>query len=135
MLYVHGELDLAKHYYYLCSLCLFTKIDKDFLKIFGGFEKKSFINILDSEYDKHEYIHQPQIGRHSAYYDYEYLIPILCKNKNNFSTFSTNIQSINAKIDQLNILVESLRQQHFSFSAICEWESWLSQHSDVSQIQ
>ncbi len=94
------------HYAYI----VFTKIDKDFLKQFGGNEKNSFLNILHSDYYENEDIDQPQIIRHSAYYDYEHFIPTLYKNINYFSIFSTNIHSINAKIDQLKIFVESLKQ-------------------------
>ncbi len=42
-----------------CAYILFTKIDKDFLKQFGGIENNSFINILDSDYDENENIDQP----------------------------------------------------------------------------
>ena len=114
---------------------LFTDTDKDFLQQFGGVEKNSFINIIESDPDENEDTDQPQIIRHSSYYDYENLIPTLCKSKNNFSILSTNIQSINAKIDQLRIFVDILKQHNYVFSAICIQESWLSENSDVSQIQ
>ncbi len=49
------------------------------------------------------YGHFIQIIGHSPYYDHDTLALILSKSKNAFSILSTNIQSINAKFDELNI--------------------------------
>ncbi len=57
----------------------------------------------------------------------------ICKDK--FTIFSTNVQSINAKIDKLRLFIEHLITLNFMFSAICIQESCLSEGTDTSLIQ
>ncbi len=75
-----------------------------------------------------------QVICHSPYHDFEKLTSTLHNNKNKFSIFSTNIQSINAKIDELRIFIEKFKKINYQFSAICVQESWLAE-IDMSQIQ
>ncbi len=49
--------------------------------------------------------------------------------------FSTNIQLINAKIEELRLFIEHLKTFNFMFSVICIEESWLPEGSDTSLIQ
>ncbi len=59
-----------------------------------------------------------------------------CKHvKNKFTIISTNIQSINAIIDELRLSIEYLKTFNFMFNAICIHESWLSELADTSLIQ
>ena len=49
---------------------------------------------------------------------------------NHFSILSLNCQSINAKFDNISILIETLRKESgFFFGVICIQETWLSKHS------
>ena len=109
-------------------------LDDNFLKQFRGIVNNSLINVLDSDPGDNDEFDEPKIIQHSSYYNFENLTSVLGKNKNNFSIFSTNIQSINAKIDELRIFVERLKQQNYVFSAICLQESWLTEDTDFSQI-
>ena len=54
---------------------------------------------------------------------------------NRFGIFSTNIQSINAKFQELEAFVEELHSLKFNFSIICIQESWLREQDDISLIQ
>ncbi len=82
-------------------------LDKDFLQCVGGVEHNSFINILHADTDDDDDNgDQPQIISHSPYYDTVNLISTLRQNKNNFSIPSTNILSLRAKFDELNIFIE-----------------------------
>ncbi len=54
-------------------------------------------------------INTPQLIIHSPYYDWETLIATLVKKKKEFSIFSTNIQSIHEKIDELRIFIKQLK--------------------------
>ncbi len=110
-------------------------LDKDFLQHVGGIENNSFMNLLQTETDINGKIKQPQIISHSPYHDMEKLIPLLTKSKNGFSIFSTNIQSIQAKFDELQIFVEHLRSFNFELSAICTQETFISDKDDLSQIE
>ena len=61
------------------------------------------------------------------------LINELIINKNdNFSVFSTNIQSINSKCNELEAFVEELGNTKFKFSVICLQETWKSDCDDLS---
>ncbi len=46
-----------------------------------------------------------------------------------------NIQSINAKIDELRLFIEDLKNFNFMFSAIFIQDSWLSEGADTFLIQ
>ncbi len=96
-------------------------------------ENSSLINIL--EIDENDDQNQTHIICHSPYYDFDRLTSTLHNNKNNFSILSTNMQSINAKIDELRIFLEKLKKINYEFSAICVQESWLAENDDTSQIQ
>ena len=114
-----------------------TNRDDEFLHFFGGVENNSFVNILQTNIDSDddETHCAPQIIKHSPYYDSTELAPTLENQKTGFSILSTNIQSINAKIDYLRIFVENLRLQGNEFDAICIQESWLHEDDDTSQLQ
>ncbi len=63
------------------------------------------------------------------------MISTLTQNKNNFSILSTNIQSLRAIFDELNIFIEHLRTLNLEFSAICAQESCISDNDDLQQIE
>ncbi len=88
-------------------------LDHDFLEHIGGVQNNSFIKVLDSDIDENDDLIQPHIINHSPYYDFEKLSLTLNSYKNKFSIFSTNIQSINAKIDELRIFIECLKRIRF----------------------
>ncbi len=97
--------------------------------------KKIFIRVLDPDIDEDNELNCPQIISHSSYYDSEKIFIILQTCINKFTIFSTNIQSINAKIDELRLFIEHLKTYNFMFSVICIQESWLSKGSHKSLIQ
>ncbi len=93
-----------------------TDLDKAFLHHVGGISNKSFVQILDADSDDNDDSNQPPFIQHSSYYDFEKLTSTLKNFKNKFSIFSSNIQSINAKIDELRIFVKRLQKYNFIFS-------------------
>ncbi len=102
----------------------FTTLDKDFLQQLGGVENSSLMNIL--EIDENDDLNQTHVICDSPYHDFKKLTSTLHNNKNQFCILSTNIQSINAKIDELRIFIEKLKKNNYEFSAICVQESWLN---------
>ncbi len=100
-----------------------TDLDKAFLHHVVGISNKSFIQILDADSDDNDDPNAPPIIQHSSYYDFEKLTSNLNNCKNKFSIFSSNIHSINAKIDERRIFVKCLQKYNFTFSAICIQES------------
>ncbi len=111
------------------------RLYNEFLQHIGGINDNSFIRVLDPDIDEDNELNCPQIISHSSYYDSEKLSIILQTCKNKFTIFSTNIQSINAKIDELRLFMEHLKTYNFMFSVICIQESWLSEGTDTSLIQ
>ena len=71
----------------------------------------------------------------SPYFNDETLISSPKTKSQIFSTFSSNCQSLNAKIDQIKLKIEYLRENGVEFSAICLQETWLSDDSDTSLLQ
>ena len=62
------------------------------------------------------------------------VVKLLKNESDQFSILSLNIQSINAKFDQLRNILEGLESQNCEFSAICLQETWLSEASDISLL-
>ena len=54
---------------------------------------------------------------------------------NNFTILSLNVQSLNAKFDQIQILISQLKSKHVQFNAICLQETWLTENSDLPLFQ
>ena len=48
---------------------------------------------------------------------------------------SSNVESINAKMNEIEAFAEELSQKYFKFSLICFQECWLSDNDDKSHIQ
>ncbi len=67
-------------------------LDNDSLQHFGGVD--SLINILEMDTNEKVDSDQPQLMRHSPYYDFNKLISTLKKGKDEFSILSTNIQKL-----------------------------------------
>ena len=103
----------------------FSKLDRKFLSNVGGVEKNSLLNQIDPYPEEYEENEEPVIIDHSSYHELDDIISVMKKNKNQFSIFSTNIESINSKIDELKILVDILGNSGVEFSAICIQEAWL----------
>ena len=55
--------------------------------------------------------------------------------RHNFSILTLNIESINAKFDELTIYIEELSKINFKCSVICLQETWLSDDVDLSIFQ
>ncbi len=101
----------------------------------GGVRSNSFIDIFEPDPNENEQIDQPTIIQHSPYHDLDKLLSTLNTIKNQFSIFRTNIQSIEAKYDELKLFVETLKRHGYAFSAICIQETWLVENEDISQLE
>ena len=53
----------------------------------------------------------------------------------NLNILSLNAQSINAKFDNLQILIKALEEQDIKLHAICIQESWLNKDSNLDLFQ
>ena len=73
--------------------------------------------------------------KHSFYYNFDEFKSLVYSSPNSFSILSSNIQSINAKYDELYTYIEQLKSINFKYSIICLQESWTSDNDDLSLFQ
>ena len=76
--------------------------DRSFLSHLGGVENNNLINTI--YLDNNEL----QVIKHSSYYDIDHFKILVAEKSKHFSVLSLNIQSVNAKIDELSAFVSSL---------------------------
>ena len=105
--------------------------DQSYLLYLGGIRENSLKHILDKKIDN-ENVRTQEI-QHS--YDTDNLKILADEYKDRLSIFSSNIQSIYAKFNELEIFIEDLNTINFKFNVICLQESWITDNSDLSQIQ
>ena len=105
----------------------------DMLGMFGGTSTNSLNEIVNSDDLEEDF---SVLYKSSDYYDLETIGNFCERNKSNFTVFSLNVQSINAKIDKLKCVLELLQEKYkFLFSAICIQESWLGSKDSNKMVQ
>jgi hypothetical protein len=92
----------------------------EFLRNFGGLEKNNITKKLQNYEDKDEENSVIQDMKISFFYS---------------CLMSLNFQSLNAKFNELILLIEEFRRNNFEFSAICLQETWLDGDADLSLFQ
>ena len=60
----------------------------------------------------------------SSYYDIDKVGEVAKTCLNDFSILTTNIESLNAKFDELLIHITELKNINFKYSVICLQETW-----------
>ena len=91
-----------------------TLIDEHILGNFGGVSQNNFLNLLNNTEEEREDVTELNL---SHYHLVDDLAQVLDNRLDQFTILSLNIQSINAKCNDLVILFESLR--NIKFAAIC----------------
>ena len=103
---------------------------KQVLSNMEGQKRLSLLNDINNGSD--DYSNDIFILNDSPYFDIEQMMQFLKNRKNMFTILSLNVQSLNAKFDEIKILVSKLNDHDLHFSALCFQETWLSQGSDNS---
>jgi len=104
----------------------------DILNEFGGHEYNSLLKIIDNDTEEGE----PQILQDSIYTDLDTIHTYIVENRGKFTIFSTNIECLNTKFNELVTLIKYLKDNHqFHFSVICLQECWLSNDEDVDDLE
>ena len=98
---------------------LFTNVNQDLNQIIS--------NVKDSEHEIKNFCV-------SHYLDTADMKTMFSKNSKEFTILTLNIQSINAKFDNLLPVINNLSVNGAVFGAICLQETWLGDHSDLSQF-
>ena len=114
-------------------------LDQLFLEQFGGVDSNSLCYLLNNNIPRNNNVNiidvEPDVMQHSSYHDDASLSNLFEARADVFSILSLNCQSINAKIDQINIKLQQLKSNGHAFSAICLQETWLSEDSDISLLK
>ena len=77
----------------------------------------------------------PHLYQNSYYYDTELMTEVLHIKKDVFNILSLNCQSINAKINNIKLFLESVSSDINAFDAICLQETWLSADSPTDLVK
>ena len=73
-----------------------------------------------------------EIIKHSPHF--EEFIQFSVDKRNQFTLLSLNIQSINAKFDQLQIFLKKMNEKSFQFDVLCLQETWLNETISFSSL-
>ena len=108
----------------------------DILERYGGTEVNSLTHVIgnDIEIDILNTNQIPSVKNY-PYMNNEEFISFCGKHQNNFSILSLNIQSLRAKFNEFEVLVETLRNNGCKLSIICLQETWLTENSSLSGLQ
>ena len=87
----------------------------------------SLAELMDSE--NLMQVEEPTLLDHSLYVDNEELIDIIKQKQGILKCLSLNIQSLNAKFDQLRIYLDYLQEQNCKFDIICLQETWINENN------
>ena len=107
-------------------------IDHELLLNLGSNDRYSLKTLL--ELNEIEEDDEPTLLQHSPSVYQDMLIDICKSKKDVFKCLGLNIQSINAKIDQLQIYINNLNEHDCEFEAICLQETWLGNDHDTSLL-
>ena len=105
-----------KRYYFFENL---TGTENDLNHVLSSF--------VDSE-------HEIVSFRDSRYIDMSDIKSVFKQSLSNFHILSLNVQSINAKFDNLFPIINNLSASGLYFGAICLEETWLSSNADISMF-
>ena len=92
--------------------------DEILLTKFGGKNINSLNNVLNVAINKYEENEIPLI-KQSPYVNTDELISFCVEKANNFTILSLNVQSLNGKFDQIQILLSKLKFKRVQFNATC----------------
>ena len=93
---------------------------------YGGTQANNLINILRSNDDN-----DISTLKFSPYMDLHTVKSYLQNNRNNFTVFTLNVQSLNSKFSVIQSLITDLSKDNLLFDAICFQETWLHTNDDV----
>ena len=108
------------------------------LRKYGGVNNNSLnqvLNLVNNKDRDESKIEDFSIIQHSPHVKNNEFISLRIERRKHSTILSLNIQSIHTKFDQLQILLNELKQHQFEFNAICLQETWLSDDSDLRLIQ
>ena len=104
------------------------------LSNFGGYRRNDLNHVVENHFNNKEDNPENINLSLSLYHTHDSMVATLLENIYELSILSLNCQSLNAKFDDILLLVEELRQPHSEFSIICLQETWQDQKIDISSF-
>ena len=101
----------------------------DILSKYGGTLTNNLQNIIISNEDSHKDVFN---SKSSLYYDIGTVEHFLVNHKDKFCLLSMNVQSLRAKFDQLQSILQNLKHKSLFFDCVCLQETWLSENDNYS---
>ena len=118
-----------------CLKTVTSKYIKYALRHYGGIQNNC-LNKVSHHSDGENFDNDNlPIMKTLSYYDTNYFKSLINTKTNNVGVLSTNIQSINAKLNEIEVFPQELRLLNYAFSIICVQEDWLTEHDDLCNIQ
>ena len=117
-----------------CGITSCYNADENILTKYGGMNINHLNNVLNVAINKNEET-EIYLIKHSPYVNTDELMSFCVEKANNFTMLSLNVQSLNAKFNQIRILLSQLKSKHVQFNAICLQETWLTDNSDLTLFQ
>ena len=96
---------------------------------------QSLIDLVDGGVDVDSDNNEPTLISNSCYYDNEQFLELLINRRGILKVLTLNCQSLNAKIDNIRIFVDMIRDEHSNLDVICLQETWLGELDDNSHLQ
>lgn len=109
-------------------------LDRDVLDARGGLDQCNLHTVLETNDEHDSELDWSQFIPTSHYYNFDLFSQLVVNKTDKFSILSTNIQSLNAKHNELSIFLSRLSDIGFKFSAICVQESWLNDVDNISPL-
>ena len=100
----------------------------DFLRFIGGVVQNDFTKILNLGGDENS------VRAKILYHNVDDLKNFLAKNTKKITVLSLNIDSLNSKFDELNILIHTLAESNVFISVICIQEVRIREHSNLEHL-
>ena len=97
-----------------------TLTDELFLSSVGSVRQYSLTSIIEEQNTNAQ---EHQCIQQSSYYDIDKFSEVAKTRLNDFSILTTNIESLNAKFDELLIHITELKNINFKYSVICLQET------------
>jgi exonuclease III len=79
--------------------------------------------------------HSPVLIQQSLYYDSNDFIELLKSKGNVVKIISLNCQSLNAKIDDIRMFIDDVRNNDSNIDILCLQETWLNDSAEISHLQ
>ena len=96
----------------------------------GGLESNDLTKIINLDTFETQ-----NSGAKTKYYNLNDLNDFLLRHKKQITMISLNIESINAKHEELKIIIDNLAESDLFFDIICLHETWLSENSPTNQFE